>query len=495
MNLKHLIFLTALFVFSHGVFSQNDPFIKVKKGAPNILWITSDQQRWNTLGVYGNPYVKTPNLDRLANEGVMFNYAFSQSPICTPSRASFLTGMYPSTIHASKNGAADWAEAAPLISKMLADAGYDGGLVGKYHLSTAMAHKPEKRPKDDGYRVFWYSHSPYQGGSSNDYISWFKQRGTDIIALKNEYDYVPSKYHMTKWATDRAIDFMNERRENPWFLSLNLYDPHVPLDPPQEYLDRYDIDKLPEPWVNDDDIKEKQKLNDILFQSRPKKYSPHENKLKLAQYLAQIDLIDENVGRLIDALKESDQLDNTLIIFTSDHGDMMGDHGLYKKGNRFYEGLVRVPLIFWYPGHFKEDLKSDALVELIDITPTLLELTGLAIPERIQGKSLLNLLKGKQDPNVHREFVRSEFYDALMPKTEKGEENSFGTMLRTRRYKIVNYMDYDEGELFDLQKDPEEYHNLWNDPDYADVRFRVMKMNFNETIRAIDTGPERLGRY
>ncbi|MEN6453908.1 MAG: sulfatase-like hydrolase/transferase, partial [Prolixibacteraceae bacterium] len=121
----------------------NAPFIKVKKNAPNILWICTDQQRWNTIGALGNPYVKTPNLDRLVRQGVSFTSAFCQSPVCTPSRASFSTGMYPSSIHATKNGAAEWPETAPLITKVLKDAGYECGLSGKLHLSTAMASRPE----------------------------------------------------------------------------------------------------------------------------------------------------------------------------------------------------------------------------------------------------------------------------------------------------------------------------------------------------------------
>src|SRR5690606_8206955 len=154
-NVFHSLCFLFVFVFAQGVYSQSpaikkepkdrwsQPFIKVKKNAPNILWICTDQQRWNTIGALGNEFVKTPNLDRLVREGVAFKEAYVQAPICTPSRASFMTGMYPSTIRASKNGAAEWAETAPLISKILKDAGYDCGLSGKLHLSTAMAHRPE----------------------------------------------------------------------------------------------------------------------------------------------------------------------------------------------------------------------------------------------------------------------------------------------------------------------------------------------------------------
>ncbi len=470
--------------------------IKANPDTPNILWITTDQQRWNTINALGNPHVLTPNIDRLVEEGVSFTRAYSQSPVSTPSRASFMTGMYASTVRSTKNGQAFWAEAAPLISTILDDAGYDCGLSGKLHLSTAMANLPERRPVNDGYRIFWYSHSPYQGGTSNDYIKWWLDRDVDIIALKNELGYVPTPYHQTVWCTDRAIDFIREDRGGsyPWFFSLNIYDPHSPMDPPQEYLDRYDLESLPGPRFAETDIKQKSVFNDIMFQSVPQVYSEHQRRLELAKYWAQIDLIDENIGRIMQVLEETGQLDNTLIIYTSDHGDMVGDHGLVRKGCRFYEGLVRVPLIFWYPGKTKQNLQSDALVELIDIFPTIMDITGLPVHDRVQGKSLLPIMTGEKDPGHHKDFVRSEFYDTIEPR---GRHNfSFGTMLRTERYKLVLYHGHPMGgELFDMENDPDEFHNLWDDPEYRDIRFELMKLSFDQTVFSIDTGPERVGRY
>ena len=497
----YLLLIVSSFCFQNA-FSQNkivkpepknrmsQPFIKVKKNSPNILWITTDQQRWNTIGALGNEFIKTPNLDRLVHEGVSFEKAFVQAPICTPSRASFLTGMYPSTVRASKNGAAEWAEAAPLITKTMKDAGYDCGLSGKLHLSTAMAHRPEHRPKDDGYRVFDLSHSPYQTGSANDYIKWYSDRGIDVMAHKREKGYVPTEYHQTKWCTDRAIDFIKEEREWPWFYSLNVYDPHGPFDPPQEYLDRYDIDKLPKPWFKASDLEEKKVFNNVMFQGYPRKYSNRVNKERLAKYWAQIDLIDEQIGRLLKTLEETGQLNNTLIIFTSDHGDMAGDHGMTAKGCRFYEGLVRVPLIFWYPPYFQENIQSNALVELTDIVPTLLELTGLKISKKIQGKSLLPILVGTKSAEFHRESVRSEFYDAAMT-----DKINYGTMYRTQKYKLVLYHGHEKGELFDMEDDPEEYHNLWDSKKHQDIKLDLMKKSYDQTVLSINTGPERLGRY
>lgn len=461
-----------------------------KSKRPNILWICTDQQRYDTIHALGNDYIRTPNIDKLVETGTTFTHAFCQSPICTPSRASFLTGMYPSTIHACINGNDHWDEAAPLITKILADIGYDCGLAGKFHLASAMAHEPELRPKDDGYRRFWYSHAPHQGiGKGNQYTDWLVSIGQDFKELKKKHGYIPAKWHQTTWCADRAIEFMKEQRSGPWLFSVNIYDPHGPFDPPQEYVERFDIESLPEPLFSESDLAAQERLAEIYFQSKAKQPVYPEAKLTLAKYWAQIELIDENVGRILDALEETGQRENTVVIFTSDHGEMAGDHGLNKKGCRFYEGLVRVPLIFSWPKRFKQGLISDALVELVDTTPTLLELTGLSVPETMQGKSLLPILEGKVDPGKHRDFVRCVYYKALDgPK-------SYATMIRTREYKLVNYHGHDPGELFDLEKDPYEFDNLWEDPAHADVRFELMKKSFDALAFAVDTGPPRVGGY
>lgn len=485
-----------------GLFAQPKrwrmPFLKVNWDSPNILWICTDQQRWDTIGALNNKYIHTPNIDRLVREGVSFTRTYSQSSICTPSRNSFMTGKYPHTVRGCRNGAAYFAEAAPLVTGTLSDAGYDGGLVGKLHLSTGQGNLPEKRPENDGYRVFHFMHSPHQGGSSNDYIQWYRRRhGVDVTAIKNEKGYVPTEYHETPWMTDRAIDFITEDRERPWFLSMNIYDPHGPFDPPPEYLNRYDIDSLPLPRFRESDLEEKGVFSDVMFQgSTPRKYDDRTNRERLAKYWAQIDLIDENIGRILDTLEETGQMDNTLIIFHSDHGDMVGDHGLTKKGCRFYDGLVRVPLIFRYPPMFKQNLQSDALVELTDIVPTLLELTGLPIPDDLAGKSLLPILTGKKSPDHHKDYVRSEFYDTLGTRPEEGQDKpGFGTMIRDDRFKLSTYHGHEMGELFDMENDPEEYTNLWNDPDYREVRFRLLRKSYDLTVRTLDLGPERIGRY
>ena len=457
---------------------------------PNILWICTDQQRYDTINALGNKHIRTPNIDRLVATGTAFEHAYCQSPISTPSRGSFLTGMYPSTIHACINGSDHWDEAAPLITKLLADVGYDCGLAGKLHLSSAMAHEPELRPKDDGYRRFWYSHAPHQGiGKGNQYADWLESIGQDFKKLKKKFGYIPAQWHQTTWCADRAIEFIKEKRSRPWLFSVNIYDPHGPFDPPQEYIDRFDIESLPEPLFRESDLAAQERLASINFQRTARRPTYPAAKRTLAKYWAQIELIDENVGRMLDALKQTGQGDNTVVIFTSDHGEMAGDHGLNQKGCRFYEGLVRVPLIISWPGRFKQGIRSHALVELVDIAPTLLDMAGLAIPGAMQGKSLLPILDGKADPDRHRDFVRSVFYQVL-----EGPQ-SYATMIRTHEYKLVNYHGHETGELFDLVKDPHEFENQWDNPEYAAVRFDLMKRSFDALAFAVDTGPPRVGRY
>ena len=486
---------------------------------PNILWICTDQQRYDTIGALGNPHMHTPNIDRLASEGVAFSHAFCQTPICTPSRASFLTGMYPSTIHACTNGNDHWAEAAPLITKLLADSGYDCGLAGKLHLAGAH-ERVEPRPKDDGYRVFHWSHHPMDDWpEGHAYKEWVAAQGEDLSQLYEHPERIPPALHQTSWCADRAIDFIEEERDGPWLMSVNTFDPHAPFDPPQEYLDRFDPAALSYPLFRESDLASQARLKSIDFQTRsryPETFSAREVK---AAYYAMIELIDDNVGRMLEALERSGQRENTIVIFTSDHGEMLGDHGLLLKGCRFYEGLVRVPLIISWPGHFRAGLVSDALVELMDIAPSLMEACGLPLPARTQGRSLLPILTGAADPHRHRDFVRSEYYHTLNPanlpeynrrvegtlrtggRTESLNpdhplsDGAYATMLRDRRHKLVVYHGHDMGELFDLESDPGEFENLWDSPDHRDVRFDLMKRSFDALAFAVDIGPEQLTYY
>jgi arylsulfatase A-like enzyme len=460
---------------------------------PNILWICTDQQRSDTIRSLGNPHIRTPNLDRLVAEGVAFTHTYCQSPICTPSCASFLTGQYASTVHGCMNGNDTWDEAAPLVTKLLKDAGYDCGLAGKFHLAGA-AYRIEPRPQDDGYRVFHWSHDPNdRWPTGHAYADWIRSQGYDLAELHKRPDGIPAELHQTTWCADRAIEFMHEPHSGPWLMSVNIFDPHAPFNPPKEYLDRYDPATLPGPYFQEGDLAAQAKLAGVDFQNPARRPEEFNAKWVQAAYYAMIELIDDNVGRMLDA---GGQRDNTVVIFMSDHGEMPGDHGLLLKGNRFYEGLVRVPLIISWPGRFAQGQVSDALVELTDLAPTLLELAEVSAPEPLAGKSLLPILTGRGDPHTHRDSVRCEYYRALNPDGPGREEGDFsvhfGAMHRTRRHKLCVYHGHPHGELFDLEADPHEFTNLWDDPQYASIRFDLLKESFDALAHAVDLGPPQV---
>ncbi|MHC4675571.1 MAG: sulfatase family protein [Planctomycetota bacterium] len=459
----------------------------------NILWICSDQQRYDTIHALGNQHIRTPNLDELVRTGTAFTHAYVQNPICTPSRSSFLTGRYPRTIRACSNGNDKWENAAPLITKTLADAGYDCGLAGKLHLTAA--HKRIEPRFNDGYRVFSWSHHPHDDWpEGHAYIDWLRSKGIDYIPLKKKLGYIPVKYHQTTWCTDRAIDFIREERQGPWLFSINYFDPHPPLDPPAEYLKRFDIDSLPEPPFQPSDVIEHQKLSNVAFQRDCHQRKGHQAKLTLAKYWAMIELIDHDLGRLLKVLEDTNQRKNTLIIYTSDHGNMVGHHGLMDKGCRFYEGLVRVPFVMSLPGLIKENVRNQALVELVDIAPTLLELAGLPKDENMHGKSLIGQLTGRADPHKHRDFAYSTYTKSLPTKRSKYNQ-SYATMIRTRRHKLVVYHGQNTGQLFDLEKDPGEFVNLWDNTSHQKIKMDLLIRSFDMTVMTTNTGSKIVGGY
>ena len=472
---------------------------------PNILWVCADQQRYDTIHALGNGHVRTPNLDRLVSQGVAFTNAYSQSPICTPSRASFLTGRYPSTLHVNRNGNAYFPRDIPLVTRTLADSGYDCGLVGKLHLSAADG-RVEVRP-DDGYRVFKWSHHPkpevFWPGRMHAYQHWLTEQGVDwdqahgaeaAEGWRIQSSYGPgieTRYHQTTWCANETIDFIRQDRDGPWLMSVNPFDPHPPFDPPAEYLRHMDVEAMPLPLFRPEELQSQLAFAGIDHQTTQPR-SPHEYDARrmIAAYYAQIGLIDTQMGRMLDELERSGQRENTIVIFTSDHGEMLGDHGLLLKGCRFYEGAIHVPLIISWPGHFREGLCSDALVELTDIVPTLLEADGLPVPENVHGLSLLPLLSGRTDPQVHRDFVRCEYHDAL-----DRPNASHANMIFDGRYKLIVYHGHEIGELYDLQEDPHEYSNLWHDPNLLTVKHELMKRLFDAVMLATDEGQPRVARF
>ncbi|WP_407267764.1 sulfatase [Radiobacillus sp. PE A8.2] len=465
---------------------------------PNILWICTDQQRFDTIHSLNNPSINTPNIDSLVEEGVAFNRAYSQCTVCSPSRASFLTGRYPRTTRVTKNGAPYFPEDEVLITKLLADTGYDCGLIGKLHLS-GISGRIEPR-NDDGYRLFKWS--PAQRDAwpiGHDYQVWLKEQGVDWNTQNKGRDGgLEAKYHQTTWCTEESEKFIRHNSQEPWLLSVNVYDPHEPFDPPQEYKERYRAEDMPLPkWMEGElDNKPKIQQEDYAHGGQGgvgpicSDMTDLEKKQYVADYYAMIELIDDNVGKLLNVLEETGQRENTVILFMSDHGEMLGDHGLILKGAHFYEGLVHVPLIFSWPGHFKRNLQSNALVELVDIAPTLLDLVGEEIPYYMQGKSLLPILNGQSNPDVHKDHVYCEYYYAL----KGSHDNIYATMYYDGRYKLVVYHGEELGEFYDHETDPDEYINLWDRKDLMEKKLELMKRNFDSSILTVDPKPPLIMR-
>lgn len=459
---------------------------------PNVLWFCTDQQRWDTIHSLGNPLINTPNIDRMVAEGVAFLNAYCQTPICTASRASFLTGKYPATHHIHRNGAEYFPSHETLVTKILADGGYECGLVGKLHLSRADIL--EKRPARDGYSYFRWSHHPtpdYPEG--HDYADWIAAKGIDPIDLYAQLSGgvgpgVPDELHQTTWCTEMAIDFMSRKRRGPWLLSLNPFDPHPPFDPPEKYMNRYDKEQMPYPLFRDSDLDHQKHFEKIDQQAKvavnpydqagskdsrtdlpreklgytaPADYDARQVK---ACYYAMVEKLDHCLGELLAYLEGSGQLDNTMIIFTSDHGELLGDHGLIYKGCRFFEGLVHVPLLVWWPGKSVKGLQSNALVELVDLAPTVLDAAGIEVPYTMQGKSLLPIIQGEAPADEHKPRVVCEYNDALYGGPES--DFSHGVMVFDGHYKVCIYQGHQMGEIYDLENDPGEFNNLWGtDPE------------------------------
>jgi arylsulfatase A-like enzyme len=475
-------------------------------GQPNILWICTDQQRYDTLGCMGNEFVRTSHLDGLAERGALFTHAFSQSPVCTPSRAAFLTGRYPRTCRTRQNGA-DIPEDEILVTRLLAEAGYVCGLSGKLHLSACNPSVCEtvERRIDDGYAAFHWSHHSGPGwGKHNEYWAWLADKDREYETPPHpECRYIrlgmPADVHQTTWCAEKACQFVRARAEDgqPWLFSVNVFDPHHAFDPPEAHLVRYldRLDEIPLPNYRKDELEDKPAYqaydHDGAYGHAAgfpyDEMTPRDHRMVRAAYWAMCDLIDEQVGRMLAVLEETGQAENTIVIFTSDHGEMLGDHGIYLKGPFFYEPAIRVPLIVALPGHIRPQ-RSPALIELTDLPQTLLDAVGLPHHPGMQGRSLWPLLSGKADGDHHREDVYCEYYNAMPWHTDPTAQM---TMLRTERFKLTVDHPASHGELYDLERDPQERDNLWDDADYTGVKVEMLVRLCNRMAWTVDPLPLR----
>lgn len=480
---------------------------------PNILWICSDQQRADTLGCYGNEFVTTPNIDRIARQGALFENCFVQSPICSPSRGSFLTGRYPRTTRLRQNGQIMPA-GEKVISRLLVDEGYVAGLVGKFHLGPgdpAIARTTEPRI-DDGFSEFNWAQSPTDlWGQNSDYSRFLAAKGLRYETEPHPLSRwvrrgMPEDATEAAWCGTRACEFIERRagHDQPWFYMANIYAPHHPFDPPESalapYLER--LDSLPLPEATDDDLGSKTSYQRIdsagAYGQVPGflgGFGRHEmtemdHRMVKAAYWAMCDHVDTQVGRMLATLENTGQLDDTIIVFMSDHGEMMGDHNIYLKGPYFYDAAIRVPLIVRYPARITP-ARHPGLFQVLDLAPTLMELAGLAPHPGMQGNSAASWLA---DPSAAPEegSVYCEYYNAMPYHRDPTAQL---TMLRTAGHKIVVDHANDDGELYDLTADPLEKDNLWRNPQARDLKLDMLVKLTHRMAFTVDPLPPRLSEW
>ena len=441
---------------------------------PNIVFIMTDQQRKRSLGTYGCQYVSTPTLDELASHGTVYENCYCTTPVCTPSRASVMTGK---TI--SEHGVYNLFDILPqeevLAPAYLKELGYTTALVGKLHVSGILIEKDE-RNAHDGFDVYELCHeaSIHLDGKYNGYARWLKERDPaeyeKILCEGRKRKFRPAPTHFSTWVGERSAEYIKEAAgKKPFFLMAGFFDPHNPYDHyPKEAAEWLNENFYPEPVRCDEDLTACPEGVKFEREMHGKKVPPTREQLHEMRknYFASISFLDRQVKKIIDALKESGVYDNTMIIFTSDHGDMLGDHWLYTKGADFYEDCTNVPLIVKFPKQ-TEPRRSDRLVQLNDLFSTFLSAAGEKASMRPDSLALQG--------SAEHEFALCEYRgsgkcdDCVFPYPV------LATMVRTKKYKLNMFHNTCENQLFDMENDPDELCNLANDPRYQGIVLDLMQ--------------------
>lgn len=477
---------------------------------PNILLITSDQQHWNTLGA-GNPELKTPNLDRLADEGTTFTRAYCPNPTCTPTRASIITGMYPSQ-HGAWTLGTKLLEDRHTVGEDFRAGGYKTALVGKAHFQPTRA--TEAYPSLESIGIlqdleYWrkfngpfygFDHVELARNHTNEflvgqhYAIWMEEKGcsnwreyflppTGTMKPTLHKWAIPEQYHYNTWIAERSNALLEQykRDDEPFFLWSSFFDPHPDYLVPEPWDTMYDPDSLTIPSVTPGEHDRNPPHFGLTQQEKPDfthlketgfgthGYRSHllpedERKKLVATYYAMVSLMDKYIGSILDKLEELGLADNTVVVFTTDHGHFYGQHGLQYKGGFHYEDLIKLPFIVRYPGYVPAGKRSDAIQSLVDLAPTFLSLTGIEVPSAMTGVDQNAVWQGSEERA--RDHAICEFRHeptTIHQKTYVGE-----------RYKITVYYNQTYGELFDLRQDPGEIRNLWDEPDYASLKSELL---------------------
>lgn len=483
---------------------------------PNILWIMVDQLRYDCVGANGNHIIKTPRLDRLAGESANFSNAFVQAPVCVPSRASFFTGRYPHS-HRNRVNYTPLARSEVLLPARLQAAGYRTAIVGKSHL-----YYQYPPTEDEAHRIGFDLVDLHDGVSFTDewsaYARWrqandplrdipYRRLARTVPKLRAELPAdanpyraaIDERYTDTTWTGMQTRARLKELVEGtrPFFLFCSFWKPHSPYEVPAPFDSMYNDVEIPLPGAETLETLGRLPVpvQKLILRGKKPEYPMDRTQLQwmYRSYYGTVSHLDREVGLVLDSLKEAGVANDTIVIFTSDHGDQLLEHGLTGK-NVFFEGSIRVPLMVRLPGQVRPG-DYDALVESIDVLPTLFELADLPEPEDCQGRSLVPLWGKSNRPaaprdavfaeNVIPEVITAGKLDFSFAKGEgvKGVRHPDAKMVRTRRWKYNYYPDGYE-ELYDLENDPKERRNLADDPARRDVVVDMRQRLLNWLITA-----------
>lgn len=433
---------------------------------PNLLFLMADQFRGDCLGADGNPVIHTPHLDRLASQGARFRAAYSSVPSCTPARATILTGLSP-----WRHGMLGYGRIAPAypreMPQMLRDAGYYTLGIGKMHFSPQRnTHGFHQTILDESGRV----ESP---GFVSDYRQWFKSVAPELDPDATGLGWndhrarpyaLPEHLHPTRWTADQAVQFL-ERYDGraPFFLKVSFARPHSPYDPPPRWWQYYAHAPLPPAVVGDWAERHAQRGKPYPNDLWQGDLGPEKVRLARQGYYGNVSFLDEQIGRILAVLEKRGWMENTLILFTSDHGDMLGDHHLWRK-TYAYEGSARIPMILRWPEGLvaaKRGIVFEQPVELRDILPTFLDAAGVAFPpEWFDGRSLLELVRGHT--STWRKWIDLEHATCYA-----GE--NYWSGLTDGRVKYIYFAPDGRQQLFDLVNDPGETRDLAPRPEFREL--------------------------
>lgn len=426
---------------------------------PKIIFIMTDTTRFDMLGCYGNKQMITPNIDKLASEGIRFDRAYTCQPVCGPARSAIFTGMYPHS-----NGS--WANSLPLyanvktIGQRLKDTGVETAYIGKWHLDGSDYFGNGICP--DGWNPdYWYDMRTYL--YEMDIKERFRSRLTKTML---ENGGIKENYTFGHKCTDKAIDFVEKFKDDSFFLTLSYDEPHGPSLCPEPFSSMYKGYKFPESPNIDDKLEGKPDFQKYWAEEAAKYNNDGLNDFYNMMFGCN-SYIDYEIGRLIEAIEK--HTPDALIVFTSDHGDMMGAHGLSSKACAIYDEITRVPLIVKGKNLPAGKVYKEQ-VSHISLTPTFLEYMGLSTPPPLQGESIINIIR-KPDEEREKKPVFMEFGRFELIHDGVGGFQMMRAVFDGRYKLAINFTDTDE--MYDLENDPYEMNNIINNENYADIRNKL----------------------